>query len=234
MILALTASALMLGLAGGPHCVAMCGALQSAAARHRAGSSAGRALIVLQIGRLAGYSAAGAAVAASAGAIANLGVLSPVLRPVWAILQVAAFALGVALLWRGKVPAWLSALGRERVREATASQVRFMDRLPASARAAGIGLCWAAMPCGLLQSALIVASLAPDAVGGAGVMAVFAAGTTGSLWLASSAWGRLHRSGVRWARSTLPVRLAGALLAVASGVALARGLGSAVGQALCT
>jgi sulfite exporter TauE/SafE len=89
------------------------------------------------------------------------------------------------------------------------------------------------MPCGLLQSALLVAALANDAMQGAAVMAAFAAGTSVSLWLVGSAWGRLRGSGLRWARLSLPVRLAGGLLAASSAFALFHGLGSAIDQALC-
>jgi sulfite exporter TauE/SafE len=149
------------------------------------------------------------------------------------VLQAAAFAFGIALLWTGRVPAWLAAFGRTPPRALASSSVRFMSRVPPTVRAAGVGVCWAAMPCGLLQSALLVAALGNDAVQGAAVMASFAAGTSVSLWLVSSAWSRLRGSGLRWARLTLPVRLAGGLLAASSAFALVHGLGSAIDQVLC-
>ena len=64
----LAGSALLLGLAGSPHCAVMCGALQATAVRRLGGSSL-RSAIGLQAGRLLGYAAGGALVAASASAI---------------------------------------------------------------------------------------------------------------------------------------------------------------------
>ena len=89
------------------------------------------------------------------------------------------------------------------------------------------------MPCGLLQSALIVAALASGPVQGASVMAVFALGSALSLWLVPRLWLRLQRGGNAAPRSTLAVRLAGALLLVASAFALSHGLRAAIDQALC-
>jgi uncharacterized protein len=233
MSLALAASALLLGLAGGPHCAVMCGALQAGVARQGGAAGRNRALVALQTGRLVGYSAAGALVAASTAAFASLGAASSALRPVWTVLQVGAFVFGLSLLWTGRVPAWISAWSRGQGQLAQSTPVRFFARMPPSARAAGLGACWAAMPCGLLQSALIVAALSPDAAHGALVMASFAAGSSVSLWLATTAWSRWRSDGLRWARLALPVRFAGALLAGASGFALVHGLGSAMGQMLC-
>ena len=64
MDLTLAATALLMGLAGGPHCVAMCGAACAGIGRTRPGQG-GRALWVFQAGRLLGYSALGALAAAS-------------------------------------------------------------------------------------------------------------------------------------------------------------------------
>ena len=233
---ALTASALMMGLAGGPHCAAMCGAAFGGIARQGgvAGSAgAARAIGALHLGRLAGYTAAGALVAASVSALADLGAAAPLLRPVWTLLHVAAVALGMTLMWRGRAPVWLAGAGRHGSRLMQARPVRFFARIPASGRTAAIGTCWAAMPCGLLQSALVVAALASGPLQGAGVMAAFALASTLGLWLGPALWLRLRGVGGPLAASTLPVRLAGALLAGASGFALVHGLRSAIDQALC-
>ena len=233
---ALTASALMMGLAGGPHCAAMCGAAFGGIARQggaTGSSGAARAMGALHLGRLAGYAAAGALVAASVSGLASLGAATPVLQPLWILLHVAAVALGVALMWRGRAPAWLAGAGRHGSRLMQAQPVRFFARIPPSGRAAAIGSCWAAMPCGLLQSALVVAALASGPLQGAGVMAAFALASTVGLWLGPALWLRLRGAGGPLGASTLPVRLAGALLAVASGFALVHGLRAAIDQALC-
>lgn len=234
MSLALTASALLLGLAGGPHCAVMCGALQAGIVHRPTPAATRRAMAALQIGRLIGYSAAGAVVAASVSALSTLGAASPVLRPVWTLLQVGALVFGLALIVTGKVPSWLS---RSRWRRGTTppgtSTVRFIDQVPSGLKAAGAGACWAAIPCGLLQSALIVAALAGTAAQGAGVMFAFAVGSAASLLVASTAWTFVRASRRGGSRATLSVRLAGALLSASAAFALFHGLGSALQQMLC-
>ena len=230
-------SALLLGLAGGPHCAVMCGALQAGVARRSTPRATTQALVSLHLGRLVGYTAAGALVAVSVSALSSLGSTSSWLRPVWTMLQVAAVAFGCTLMVTGSVPAWVSGLRWPRAPAQAltpaVATVQLPGRLPSALKAAGAGACWAAMPCGLLQSALIVAALANTAAQGAGVMGAFAVGTSVSLLLVGSAWARLGRSGLRWARVNLSVRLAGALLAVSSAFALFHGLGSALDQILC-
>ncbi|MBY0234949.1 MAG: sulfite exporter TauE/SafE family protein, partial [Burkholderiaceae bacterium] len=102
---ALAGSALLMGLAGVPHCLAMCGATCAAAG--------GRAPVSFQLGRLVGYAAAGAVAAASVQLLAQMGQASALLRPLWVMLHVAALMLGLALLWRGQLPAWLARLGQD-------------------------------------------------------------------------------------------------------------------------
>ncbi|HEX2011713.1 MAG TPA: sulfite exporter TauE/SafE family protein, partial [Roseateles sp.] len=99
---ALLASAALMGLAGSPHCVAMCGAVC-------AGLAGGerRAAWGFHLARGASYAVGGALAAASAGWAAQLGQASALLRPLWVMLHMAAFALGLYLLWRGRQPAWL-------------------------------------------------------------------------------------------------------------------------------
>jgi sulfite exporter TauE/SafE len=76
------------------------------------------------------------------------------------------------------------------------------------------------MPCGLLYSALLVASLSANAVEGALIMALFSIGTSVSLF--AGPWLLLRLRGAQsgsWA-----IRLAGAALTGASGWALWMGL----------
>ncbi|CAN5154600.1 sulfite exporter TauE/SafE family protein [soil metagenome] len=255
---ALFASALMIGLAGGPHCVVMCGAGYAGITRGKA-----KVMLSLQLGRLVGYSLAGALVAGSVSGLASLGDAAPLMRPLWTLLHVAAVALGLYMLWSGSVPGWLAELGRRGVVPGGAAPalvpadalvpanapaswpanvaaradgsvpLRFFPRMAPSARAAGIGLCWAAMPCGLLQSALIVAALASGPVQGAGVMAGFALASGVSLWLGPSLWVRLGRLAGPVAASTLPMRLAGGLLAAGSVFAIVHGLMPIIDRVLC-
>ena len=218
--LGLAASAALMGLAGIPHCLAMCGACSSVAG--------GRAPRVFHLGRLLGYAAAGAVVAASVQLLGQLGQTSALLRPLWVLVHVAAFLLGLALLWRGRQPAWLENLGQAGARQLAVPTAALRGggvALAAPARAGLAGLAWVAWPCGLLQSALLVAALASGPLQGGAVMASFAltsgAGLALGPWLLSRL--RLNSTGGA-SGSRLPVRLGGFGLAAASGWALSHGL----------
>lgn len=229
---ALFFSALLMGLAGGPHCAAMCGAAHAGIARQGGSAQANQALVALQFGRLVSYTLAGALVAASVGWIGTLNTASPVLRPLWTMLHVGAIALGLWLLWAGRAPAWLAQVARPASGLQQGGQpLRFFARVPPARRAGLLGLCWGAMPCGLLQSALIVAALASGPVQGGAVMAGFAGASALSLWLAPRLWLRFAGQAGRLGETALAVRLAGLLLAAASVFALSHGLGSLI--ALC-
>ncbi len=242
----LAASALLMGLAGSPHCAAMCGAACAGIAARCAGASPGgrrHAMAMLHVGRLASYAAAGALVAAGAGALAGWSRELAWLRPFWAMLHLGALALGLALLFTGRQPRWMAALGQGAGREVPAGAAGWradrgaaaavtFSRYPPAARAASFGLAWAAWPCGLLQSALLVAALASTPAQGALSMALFAAGSAAGLWLGPWAWGRLLVGKRRGLAPATAVRLAGALLAGASAWALGHGLWAAWGGPL--
>jgi sulfite exporter TauE/SafE len=216
---ALIASAAMLGLAGAPHCAAMCGAPCAAAI----GGGGPCATVGFHAARLAGYAVAGGVAAASVGAVAGLAAWSPALRPLWTLLHVLALALGAWLLWTGRQPGWLSSLGR--VPQAAAPGG--WQRLRGPGRATLFGSLWFAWPCGLLHSALLVAAMTGGAAAGATAMAGFALASSPGLLAAPWALRRLARGGdaagaaraERWA-----VRAAGALLVGAAGFALTHGL----------
>ena len=108
----LAATALLMGLAGGPHCVAMCGAACAAMGRTTASGNVSsgtntQALWTFQLGRLVGYSAMGGLAAASMQGLGWLSIQSAALRPVWTLLHVAAALMGLMLLWQARQPVWL-------------------------------------------------------------------------------------------------------------------------------
>ena len=225
MDLALILSALMLGIAGAPHCAAMCGpasgSLLQGCRRHAPVASP----LAFHLARVASYAAAGGVAASSVGALAQLGQLSPVLRPLWTLLHCAALGLGLWLLWQGRQPAWLENLGRSTRRLAPQQSGGGWQRMHGPARASAAGLLWVAWPCGLLQSALVVAALSNTAWGGAAAMAGFAAASAAGLGLAPWAFARLASSGAGALQvSAWAVRLAGAALAAASAWALGHDL----------
>ncbi len=219
---ALLLSAVLMGLAGTPHCLAMCGAACTAAT----GGGRGGPLLAFHVGRLVAYAAAGGVAAASVGTLATLGQAVGALRPLWTFVHMAGLALGLFLLWRGRQPAWMERLGHTRAQAVTHRGTDRWQVIKGPARSVGLGLAWVAWPCGLLQSALLVAALANTPATGAMVMAGFAATSAAGLVLGPSLWRRL--SG-RPGRSALisasgAVRMAGAALALASAWALGHGL----------
>jgi sulfite exporter TauE/SafE len=179
-----------------------------------------------QVARIAGYAAGGAFAASSVAALAAWSQFTPALRPLWTLLNAAALVLGAWLLWRGRQPAWLSRLGR--VPTAVVPQRAGWQVVRMPLRAASAGAAWVAWPCGLLQSALVLAALSSSAAGGAVTMAVFglasAPGLLAAPWLARmllSTRGTLVRE--VWA-----ARAAGLMLLSASAWALGHQLGPQV------
>jgi len=210
----LAVTALLMGLAGGPHCIAMCGAA-CAGLGQAAGKRRNEAMWVFQLGRVLGYAALGALAAASIQGLGWLTIQSAALRPVWTLFHVAAFMLGLVLLVRAQQPVWL---------ESAARRLWSGARALAAGRGRGaplvVGTLWALLPCGLLYSALLVAAMTGNAIEGAAVMALFAAGTAVSMMAGPWLWLRLRGSG----RGDWGVRVAGLALAASSAWALWMGL----------
>jgi sulfite exporter TauE/SafE len=214
MQLSLALTALMMGLVGGPHCVAMCGAA-CAGIGQTAGPHKNFALWAFQFGRIVGYSALGALAAASLQGLGWLTIGSAALRPVWSLFHVAAVVLGLLLVWQARQPVWLEAGARKvwrAVRSAGANRGRGAPL--------ALGVVWALLPCGLLYSALMVAALAGSVGGGALVMALFAAGTSVSMLLGPWLWLRMRRPDANASSGQWGVRIAGAALAASSAWAL--------------
>ncbi|MDD0808884.1 sulfite exporter TauE/SafE family protein [Curvibacter sp. RS43] len=224
---------LLMGLAGGPHCVAMCGAACAALGRASpkpaksfipivsdtgAGPEArvdhllkasqqvwptGRELL-FQLGRLVGYSLAGAAAAMAVDSLAWLSAQTAVLRPVWTLFHVLVLVWGGMLLLNAQQPLWVQGAARS-----------VWQRVgPLATRQSGVfatGVLWTLLPCGLLYSALLVAGLSGSVVDGAGVMALFALGSSASLLLGPWAWRGLQRHVKAW-RQDWGTRASGLLL----------------------
>ena len=210
----LAITALMMGVLGGPHCVAMCGAA-CAGLGQAAGPRRGQALLAFQLGRLAGYSLLGAVAAASVQGLGWLTTQSAAIRPVWTLLHLSAFTLGVLLLLQARQPVWLDGAARQLWAKVRALNARFGRAAPWM-----VGGLWALMPCGLLYSALMVAALTSRPWDGAATMALFAMGSSISLWLGPWLFLRLQTFG----DGTWGMRLAGFALAAVSAWALWMGL----------
>lgn len=216
---ALILGAGLMGLAGTPHCAAMCGA-PCAAVTQRCGSGARNRLMAgFTLGRLLSYALGGAVVAASVGAVGLLGTMAPVLRPLWILMHLAVLGLGLWLLLTGRQPAWWNRLGQAPA--VVAAPPAGWQRMAAPLRAGAAGSLLLALPCGLLQSALLIAALANTPLHGALAMASFAAASSLGLWLPGTLWTRAA-GGARI--QVLMLRLAGATLAAAATWALTHDL----------
>lgn len=242
----LAATALLMGLAGGPHCVAMCGAACSGVAR------VGRVIRVVPsvspamgaatpaaaasrgplrsfwrpaswvpggwplgqflAGRLAGYALAGAVAAQAVQSLAWLTGHAAALRPVWTLFHLAVLAWGLVLVAQARQPQWVSAAGRS-------AWARLRPFAAARGGVFATGALWAFMPCGLLYSALLVASLSGGPLDGALAMALFALGSGISLAFAPALLARLRDAGNRL-RQDWGTRVAGLLLVLAAAWAL--------------
>jgi sulfite exporter TauE/SafE len=207
-------TALIMGLAGGPHCVAMCGAA-CAGIGQLAGQQQNRALFSFQVGRWLGYTLMGALAAFSVQALGWLTVESAALRPVWSMLHVAAVVLGLLLVWQAKQPVWL-----DQSAQGLWSRVRKLNANLGKVAPVAVGALWSLMPCGLLYSALMVAALTGNVWEGALTMACFALGSGVSLGFAPWLLLKLKTLG----DGAWGIRLAGLALALTSGWGLWLGL----------
>ena len=202
----LAVTALLMGLAGGPHCVAMCGAA-CAGLGQAAGTRKNEALWGFQFGRVVGYSGLGAVAGMSMQGFGWLSVHTAALRPVWTLFHVAMFAFGLLLMWKAQQPVWLEQAGRKIWSGARALALGRGRGVPVI-----VGALWTFLPCGLLYSALLVAALTGSARQGALVMAWFVLGTSVAMRAGPWLWLRLGGAGAgNWG-----VRVAGLALAASA------------------
>jgi sulfite exporter TauE/SafE len=227
-VVPLVAAAALMGLAGMPHCTAMCAAPCAAVVRS-CGSARGTG-VAFQAGRVAGYATAGAVAASAASWLQRWLSVAPVLQPLWALVHLAALALGLWMLARGRLPMLQRSIGA-----ATNALPGGWQRVHGPVRAAAAGSAWIAWPCALSQSALLLAALGSAGWQGATAMAAFALASSPGLVAAPWLLARLQR--LRPAAGSVdaavwPIRGAGLMLAAGSAWALGHGLWGRV-AALC-
>ncbi|MCZ7564145.1 MAG: sulfite exporter TauE/SafE family protein [Burkholderiales bacterium] len=241
-------AAFLVGLAGGVHCVGMCGGIVAAVALRRCGARAmatgmgalavhepalaSQSLfhLAFNAGRVASYAAAGAGV----GAIGSLGLLLDTAAPVQLALRVAASGLIVLL---GLHVAGVGSMVISSLEGAGARLwrgVRLIGRgvfppdTPTKALAAGA--VWGWLPCGLVYGMLATALVGGSAERGAVIMLAFGLGTLPNLIAAGLLADRLRqaieRPGLR--------RTAGVAIAALGIIALVQtpGLGARLREGL--
>lgn len=96
---ALVGTAATIGLAGGVHCVAMCGAPSALAVPVKS-------VLPFQLGRIVGYAIMGTVAALGAAGFANVATHAAWIKPLWLMLHAAMLLLGGWMLVSGKHPAW--------------------------------------------------------------------------------------------------------------------------------
>lgn len=202
----LISSAFLMGLAGGPHCVAMCGAACAGFSRD---PQQPQGIYHYHLGRLVGYAILGAIAALTIQSIAWLSDYSKILHPLWTFFHVLVFFWGAMLILFARQPVWVDRAGGwiwQKIKKI--SHIRYGYFL--------IGMMWALMPCGLLYSALIIASFNGNPLGGAVSMSAFALGSAVALFFAPWAWLKLNSKTME----PYSMRLAGLMLSVASAWAI--------------
>jgi len=203
---ALAATAAVLGLLGGVHCVAMCGGVVSAFSVVRSVVQVRKPSLVPQLlfnlGRIASYSAAGAL----AGGVSGSAIAAARLLPVQTMMFVAANGLlilvGLYLAGHGRLVLGLERAGAWLWGRARALGIRPPPTATAWGRV-GAGALWGCTPCGMVYSALALALVSGGMLRGAVVMAAFGLGTLPSLlaagWLLARFGTQFRRPQVRLA-----------------------------------
>lgn len=225
---ALLLTAALMGLAGTPHCAAMCAAGCAAVARRCTPARPARGMAGVLAGRLLAYALAGAAAASVVGGLRWLADVAGWLRPLWHGLQLFMVLFGLWLLLRGRMPAaveaWIEGRGMG-APELPPGVHRIA--MPGELKAAGLGLLWPALPCGLLHAALLLAAVASSPLEGAAVMGAFGLSSSAALLIGPVLWLRLLPAALRRAdagpgdlRATLPLRLSGLAVMLLSGWSL--------------
>ncbi|TDG12038.1 sulfite exporter TauE/SafE family protein [Seongchinamella unica] len=178
-------SALALGLAGGGHCLGMCGGI--AAALNLGGERSLPVTIAYHSGRILSYTLLGGLLGVIAGSI-DLVAWTIALRYLAGLLLIG-MGLYVADWWRGMLV--LEKAGARLWQPVQRLSSRLLPiRNPLQGLA--LGLCWGLMPCGLIYSALAWSATAHDAVYSASLMFVFGLGTLPAMMAVSLGADRLQ------------------------------------------
>ena len=195
MNFSLLLTALLAGVAGGGHCVGMCGGIASMLSRHKSAASSKiipiqpvdnttskkelqinwPGILQLHSGRLFTYAVAGSAVG-------SLGAAGLLLKPIMPIQTLLFFIGNISLIYLGlrclgyqprffgRIGRYINTSGFSRI-----SSLFSSVNLPASPFARGV--LWGCLPCGLVYGVLPIALISGTPWGGALAMACFGLGT---------------------------------------------------------
>jgi len=180
-------AALLIGFLGSGHCLVMCGGIVGALQLAMPAQSSTKKLLLqltLSAGRLTTYAVFGAIVGyAGVSAMQLAGASMLWLRLVAGILLIM-MALYISRLWFGLL--LLEKAGQTLWRYIQPVSRRFLP-LDSLTKAYAYGVCWGALPCGLVYSALGWSLASGSASAGAALMLAFGLGTLPAILLTGSA-----------------------------------------------
>lgn len=172
-------TALIIGFAGTPHCLGMCGGIAASLGAATSEEQRPRRLLLAlgyNLGRLASYTVMGVLFAAL---VAMLG--STIAAPSWAVLARLATGLVMVAIAAHLLVDWRGLRRIEAVGAFVWKQIGPLARSLLPVRNAGtalaLGALWGWLPCGLVYTVLITAALSADPVTGGLMMLVFGLGT---------------------------------------------------------
>ncbi|MCL4409357.1 MAG: sulfite exporter TauE/SafE family protein [Firmicutes bacterium] len=171
-------AALIMGLAGSGHCLAMCGGLAAAMGMNQSPIR----MLWYNLGRITSYAIAGLLVSGALFSVTSLYPNALILLRAFAGVMMILLALYL-VRWNAAL-VWLERLGAvlwRRIQPLT-------RKLPQQSHRRGVhvflaGMLWGWLPCGLVYSALAWAALSTNPVAGAGFMLVFGLGTLPAMFL---------------------------------------------------
>ncbi len=182
----------LVGLAGSVHCIGMCGgivgAFSAAPGRrapfpvavitHAAPVAAESLLRVAayNTGRLGSYASAGAIAGGMAGGVGTLAELSDWQVGGYWLANLVLVLLGIYLTGTWPALAGVEQLGQGLWRKLRPLMGRLLP-LDSALKMLALGALWGWLPCGMVYSVLLTATLAGSAAGGAAVMFAFGLGT---------------------------------------------------------
>ena len=180
------AAALLIGLIGSSHCLVMCGGIAGALQLSMSGSHVHKfgLQLCLSAGRLTTYALFGAAVGYFGVSAMQLAGASLLWLRLLAGLLLLMMALYISRLWFGLLV--LEKLGQHIWRKVQPLAQRLLP-LNQPYKAYAYGLCWGALPCGLVYSTLGWSLASGSASQGALIMFSFGLGTLPAILLTGSA-----------------------------------------------